>query len=131
MLGVEAKALLREVLDLAARYFALGHLDVQLNFFKSMPAGEDIVQSVSALAQLQSLPAPRGRELVSANSQPVAIIIFRNRFNCDVQVFELLKKVHCNSMGAPAGLYRGSARPHYPIAPPFRGFEPLVMRSGR
>lgn len=91
--GIEVEALQREILELAGKYFDLGHPEVDLNFPQFMASGEDFMLLVYALGQLLTLDVKSAQILLQAPSQLAAMQVIRNHLVHEIQILEVRKKI--------------------------------------
>ncbi|MFZ5758161.1 MAG: endopeptidase La [Thermodesulfobacteriota bacterium] len=91
--GVEEEALQREILELAARYFSLGHPEVHLNIPQFVVPGEDFMKLVYPLGQLLALDVATAQSLLEAPSSTAAMTILRSRLHHEIQILQIRKKI--------------------------------------
>ncbi|MDD3619230.1 MAG: endopeptidase La [Desulfobulbaceae bacterium] len=91
--GIDAEALQREIMELAGRYFDLGHPEVKLNFPQFAAPGENFMQLVYALGQLLNLDVVKGQMLLEAPTEIAAMRIIRRHLIHEIQILEVRKKI--------------------------------------
>ncbi|OKY76831.1 MAG: endopeptidase La [Desulfobulbaceae bacterium DB1] len=91
--GVEAEALQREILDLTAKYFSLGHPEVELNVPRFVVPGEDFMKLVYPLGQLLSLDVTKAQNLLEAPGSVAAMTILRGHLHHEIQILRIRKKI--------------------------------------
>jgi ATP-dependent Lon protease len=91
--NVEAEALQREVLNLASKYIALSHPEVQHNLPLAVSPGEDLLQLVYPLAKLLPLDLSQEQALLEASSESEVIKLLSDFFRHEIQVLELRKEI--------------------------------------
>lgn len=91
--GIETEAMEREILDLAKRYFALAHPNLDVNIPPMVPAGGDFNQIIYPLAQLLGLPMERSQALLEASSLIAAMQLLEEHLQHEVQILEVRKMI--------------------------------------
>lgn len=91
--NIEAEALQRELLELASRYIALGHPDVQLNLsLGGSSSGEDFMRLVYPLAKLLSLDLEKEQSLLAAPTDHETMSLLSGFFRHEIQILEVRKE---------------------------------------
>ncbi|MCG2747200.1 MAG: endopeptidase La [Desulfobulbaceae bacterium] len=91
--GIEIEALQREVMELTARYFALGHPEMQVNFPQFVAPGEDFMQLIYPLAQLLSFDVKSAQALLEAPTPTAVMRIISSHLNHEIQILEVRQKI--------------------------------------
>lgn len=90
--NIKTEALQREVLELADKYFALSHPEIQLNFPLVSDPGEDFMQLVYPLGKLLQLDREKEQTLLAAPSDIEAMKLLSKFLSHEIQILEMRKK---------------------------------------
>lgn len=91
--GVEIEALQREILDLAGKYFELGHPEVKVAFPNHLGPGDDIFQLVFPLTQLLAHDYSKAQEVLEAPTRLAALKLLHALLEKEVLVLTLRHKI--------------------------------------
>lgn len=91
--GVEIEALQREILDLAGRYFELGHPEVKVAFPTYLGPGDDIFQLAFPLTQLLVHDYSKAQEALEAPTRLAALTVLHALLEKEILVLTLRHKI--------------------------------------